>query len=89
MPLCRHRDPRMAPPVRRVDLYDRFRPIADLGNGLSPSWFALLEVAMSYYFSTKIAGTFAEALDQTRNALQSEGFGVISVTKKSLNWLQM
>jgi uncharacterized protein (DUF302 family) len=33
---------------------------------------------MRYYFSTKLAGTFAEALDRTRNALQSEGFGVIS-----------
>lgn len=33
---------------------------------------------MSYYFSTKIAGTFAEALGRTRDALQSEGFGIIS-----------
>lgn len=33
---------------------------------------------MRYYFSTKITGTFAEALEKTRNALQSEGFGVVS-----------
>ena len=33
---------------------------------------------MSYYFSTMIAGTFDEALSRTREALQQEGFGVIS-----------
>lgn len=33
---------------------------------------------MRYYFSTKIAGPFADALDRTRDALKGEGFGVIS-----------
>ncbi len=33
---------------------------------------------MPYYFSTKLVGTFAEAIDRTREALQSEGFGIIS-----------
>ncbi|HEU4696428.1 MAG TPA: DUF302 domain-containing protein [Sphingomicrobium sp.] len=33
---------------------------------------------MSYYFSTRIDGTFAEALDRTRAALKAEGFGIVS-----------
>lgn len=33
---------------------------------------------MHYYFSTRLAGTFAEVIERTREALQSEGFGVIS-----------
>jgi len=33
---------------------------------------------MSYYFSTTLQTTFSGALDRTRRALQSEGFGVIS-----------
>lgn len=33
---------------------------------------------MDYYFSTTLRTTFADALDCTRRALQSEGFGVIS-----------
>lgn len=33
---------------------------------------------MSYYFSTKIAGTFDQAIDRTREALKTEGFGIIS-----------
>lgn len=33
---------------------------------------------MGYYFSTRVSGTFAEALDRTRTALQAEGFGIIS-----------
>ncbi|HET7708612.1 MAG TPA: DUF302 domain-containing protein [Sphingomicrobium sp.] len=33
---------------------------------------------MSYYFSTRIECTFDEAVDRTRQALLSEGFGVIS-----------
>lgn len=33
---------------------------------------------MSYYFSTHVRGTFADALDRTRKALQAEGFGIIS-----------
>lgn len=33
---------------------------------------------MSYYFSTRVSGTFAEALERTRAALQAEGFGIIS-----------
>lgn len=33
---------------------------------------------MSYFFSTTIAGSFDEALSRTREALQQEGFGVIS-----------
>ena len=33
---------------------------------------------MSYYFSTTIGGSFDEALSRTREALQQEGFGVIS-----------
>lgn len=33
---------------------------------------------MSYYFSTRVSGPFADALDRTRAALQAEGFGIIS-----------
>lgn len=33
---------------------------------------------MSYYFSTRIGGTFAEALERTREVLKAEGFGIIS-----------
>jgi len=33
---------------------------------------------MSYYFSTRVRGTFADALDRARKALQAEGFGIIS-----------
>lgn len=33
---------------------------------------------MSYYFSTRVSGTFADALERTRAALQAEGFGIIS-----------
>lgn len=33
---------------------------------------------MSYYFSTRIEGTFEGALDRTRAALKTEGFGIIS-----------
>ena len=33
---------------------------------------------MQYYFSTRISGDFAEVVQRTREALQSEGFGVIS-----------
>jgi uncharacterized protein (DUF302 family) len=33
---------------------------------------------MSYYFSTTLRTSFADALDRTRRALQSEGFGIIS-----------
>lgn len=33
---------------------------------------------MQYYFSTKMQGEFAEVVQRTREALQAEGFGVIS-----------
>lgn len=33
---------------------------------------------MHYYFSTTIQGDFADAVQRTREALQDEGFGVIS-----------
>jgi uncharacterized protein (DUF302 family) len=33
---------------------------------------------MRYYFSTILSGDFADAVQRTREALQSEGFGVIS-----------
>lgn len=33
---------------------------------------------MSYYFSTTIQGDFADVVQRTREALQDEGFGVIS-----------
>jgi len=33
---------------------------------------------MSYYFSTKIAGTFDDVIDRTRQALKTQGFGIIS-----------
>lgn len=33
---------------------------------------------MSYYFSTKLSGTFADAIERTREALKSEGFGIVS-----------
>ena len=33
---------------------------------------------MSYYFSTKIVGTFDDVIDRTREALKAEGFGIIS-----------
>lgn len=33
---------------------------------------------MSYYFSTQVSGTFADALERTRTALQTEGFGIIT-----------
>lgn len=33
---------------------------------------------MSYYFLTRIDGSFADALDRVRQALETEGFGVIS-----------
>ena len=33
---------------------------------------------MSYYFSTKIAGTFDEVIGRTREALKTQGFGIIS-----------
>lgn len=33
---------------------------------------------MSYYFSTKIAGTFDDVIDRTRQALKAQGFGIIS-----------
>jgi uncharacterized protein (DUF302 family) len=33
---------------------------------------------MSYYYLTYVNGTFADALDRTRKALQAEGFGIIS-----------
>ena len=33
---------------------------------------------MSYYFSTKIAGTFEDVIDRTREALKTQGFGIIS-----------
>ena len=33
---------------------------------------------MSYYFSTRVSGPFADAMDRTRQALQAEGFGIIS-----------
>jgi uncharacterized protein (DUF302 family) len=33
---------------------------------------------MSYYFSTRVSGPFAAALDRTRQALLAEGFGIIS-----------
>lgn len=33
---------------------------------------------MRYYFSTKITGDFADAVQRTREALQAEGFGIIS-----------
>lgn len=33
---------------------------------------------MRYYFATKIPGQFADAVQRTREALQAEGFGVIS-----------
>lgn len=32
---------------------------------------------MSYYFSTRVSGPFAAALDRTRAELQGEGFGII------------
>lgn len=33
---------------------------------------------MSYYFSATIAGTFDEVVDRTREALKTQGFGIIS-----------
>ena len=33
---------------------------------------------MRYYFSTKLRGDFADAVQRTREALQAEGFGIIS-----------
>ena len=33
---------------------------------------------MRYYYSTKIQGEFADAVQRTREALQDEGFGIIS-----------
>lgn len=33
---------------------------------------------MSYYFSTRLSGTFTDALERARKALQAEGFGIIS-----------
>lgn len=33
---------------------------------------------MSYYFSTKIAGTFDDVIGRTRQALKTQGFGIIS-----------
>jgi uncharacterized protein (DUF302 family) len=33
---------------------------------------------MAYYFATRIGGDFAEAVQRTREALQAEGFGIIS-----------
>jgi len=33
---------------------------------------------MSYYFSTKVVGTFDDVLERTRQALKTQGFGVIS-----------
>ncbi len=33
---------------------------------------------MSYYFLTRIDGSFTDALNRVRDALQAEGFGVIS-----------
>lgn len=33
---------------------------------------------MRYFFSTKITGDFADAVERTRDALEAEGFGVIS-----------
>ena len=33
---------------------------------------------MSYYFSTRVSGSFADALARTRAALQAESFGIIS-----------
>lgn len=33
---------------------------------------------MSYYFSTKIVGTFDDVIDRTREALKAQGFGIIS-----------
>lgn len=33
---------------------------------------------MRYYFSTKISGAFADAAQRAREALQREGFGIIS-----------
>lgn len=42
---------------------------------------------MSYYFSTKLNGTFSDAIQRTREALKSEGFGVVSEIdiQKTLN----
>jgi uncharacterized protein (DUF302 family) len=36
------------------------------------------EQGMSYYFSTRVAGTFDEAIARTREALKVQGFGIIS-----------
>lgn len=33
---------------------------------------------MSYYFSTKIVGTFDDVIVRTREALKTQGFGIIS-----------
>lgn len=33
---------------------------------------------MPYYFSTHVEGTFQQALERAREALQEEGFGIIS-----------
>lgn len=33
---------------------------------------------MSYYYSTRVSGSFADALARTRAALQAESFGIIS-----------
>ena len=33
---------------------------------------------MSYYFSTKLNGTFSDAIQRTREALKNEGFGIVS-----------
>lgn len=33
---------------------------------------------MPYYFSTHLAGTFADAIERTREALKGEGFGIVS-----------
>jgi uncharacterized protein (DUF302 family) len=42
---------------------------------------------VSYYFATRISGTFDDALDRVREALQTEGFGVITEIdiQKTLN----
>lgn len=33
---------------------------------------------MSYYFSARVAGTFDEVIERAREALEAQGFGIIS-----------
>ena len=33
---------------------------------------------MSYYFAARVAGTFDDVMERTREALMAQGFGIIS-----------